>query len=204
MRCDQIDETYAWFLKHAKKEASKEPFLVVNKVGLPVTLVLGDHKNYSFSVTSEQAGSQQVEVDPDCQQSLHLKFNRHNADNSYRTYVSPLSNQNVQGEAMLKIKKQLPLLCQHTVTIKKKEQTVEKVLTGEAAATAKLLAIKDTTVVTSVMFLIVVVVGSSNRSSSNGCNNNSSNKFRIRGRIRSRSRNRNGIRSKVGSRVGNL
>jgi hypothetical protein len=56
------------------------------------------------------------------------------------------------SEAMLKIKKQLPLLCQHTVTIKKKEQTVEKVLTGEAAATAKLLAIKDTTVVTSVMF----------------------------------------------------
>ena len=56
------------------------------------------------------------------------------------------------SEAMLKIKKQLPLLCQHTITITTKEQIVEKVLTGEAAAAAKLAAIKDTTVVTSVVF----------------------------------------------------
>ena len=43
-----------------------------------------------------------------------------------------------QMRAMLKIKKQLPLLCQHTLTIKKKDQTFEKLLTGEAAAAAKL------------------------------------------------------------------
>ena len=83
---------------------SKEPFIVVNKIGLPVTLVLGDHKNYSFSITDQSHGSSHVEVGPDDQQSLHLKFNRHSADNSYRTYVSPLRSQTDQSEATLKIK----------------------------------------------------------------------------------------------------
>ena len=54
----------------------------------------------------------QVDVEPDCQQSLHLKFNRHSADsNSYRSYVSPLRNQSDQTEATLKIRS-LPLIGQ--------------------------------------------------------------------------------------------
>lgn len=35
----------------SEKEVAKEPFLVVNKTGLPVTLCLGEHQHYSFSVS---------------------------------------------------------------------------------------------------------------------------------------------------------
>ena len=35
----------------SEKEVAREPFLVVNRTGLAVTLVLGEHKNYSFSVS---------------------------------------------------------------------------------------------------------------------------------------------------------
>ena len=39
------------FRSISEKEVAKEPFLVVNKTGLPVTLCLGEHQHYSFSVS---------------------------------------------------------------------------------------------------------------------------------------------------------
>ena len=84
--------------------------MVVNQTGLAVILCLGEHKNYSFSVSNHTNSGHanqrsDVEVEPGCQQSLHLKFNRHSANsNSYRSYVSPLRNQSDQTEATLKIK----------------------------------------------------------------------------------------------------
>ena len=66
--------------------------------------------NYLFILVNlfcAQVSSTQVEVESECQQSLHLKFNRHSADsNSYRSYISPLRNQSDQTEATLKIKVQ--------------------------------------------------------------------------------------------------
>ena len=47
------------FRSISEKEVAKEPFLVVNMTGLPVTLCLGEHQHYSFSV-SDHAHSDQA------------------------------------------------------------------------------------------------------------------------------------------------
>jgi len=92
--------------KISSKEAPMEPFKVVNKCGRQVTLVLGEHRNFTFYQNQEQTGmSVQPEIEPGAIKALNLRFNRHStADNSYRTYVSPLRNQSDQSEATLKMK----------------------------------------------------------------------------------------------------
>ena len=44
----------------SEKEVTKEPFIVVNKTGHPVTLMLGEHRTYSFSLTDQQQVARQV------------------------------------------------------------------------------------------------------------------------------------------------
>eukprot|EP00092_Neocalanus_flemingeri_P033380 GFUD01036296.1.p1 GENE.GFUD01036296.1~~GFUD01036296.1.p1 ORF type:complete len:2741 (+),score=704.42 GFUD01036296.1:512-8224(+) len=90
------------------KEVPMEPFLVVNNSGRQVTLVLGEHRNFSFYQNQEHEGlSIHPEIEPGARKALNLRFNRHSAaDNSYRTYVSPLRNQSDQSEATLKMKVQ--------------------------------------------------------------------------------------------------
>lgn len=48
------------------------------------------------------------------------------------------------SDAMLKVKAQLPLLCQHIVQLKGKNGITEKTLTGKSAAQAKLKVVMET------------------------------------------------------------
>ena len=89
--------------KISMKEVPEEPFLVVNKTGQPLTLMLGDNKNFSFYHSED--GSTQLEVEDGSRTALSLKFNRNSADSQvHRNYISPLKNQNDQSEATLRIK----------------------------------------------------------------------------------------------------
>ena len=94
--------------KISSKEVPMEPFIVVNKCGRQVTLVLGEHRNFTFYQNQEHAGvTLQPDIDPGARKALNLRFNRHStADNNYRTYVSPLRTQSDQSEATLKMKVQ--------------------------------------------------------------------------------------------------
>ena len=92
--------------KISLKEVPMEPFLVVNNTGRSVTLMLGEQKNFSFYQNQPGGpGTSLVEVEDGTRQALNLKFNRNSADNNtYRSYISPLRNQNDQSEATLRIK----------------------------------------------------------------------------------------------------
>ena len=88
-----------------KKSISTEPFIIQNRTGRRIILIMDDN-NQTCIFYHAKGDSDQIEnlvIEPDRDVPLNLRFNRKSLGDT-RDYISPLKDQSEQSEALLSLR----------------------------------------------------------------------------------------------------